>query len=102
MQTGENAQGLRRVMELSRTISLLVLLLHFYYYCFSAFRQWKWETQITDRLIANIVHTGIFRGFNNAKIIALGFLIISLIGTSGRKNENLSYQIAAVYFTAGL
>ena len=34
MQTGENEQGLRKILDLTRMISITLLILHFYYYCY--------------------------------------------------------------------
>ncbi len=41
MHTGENEQGLRKILDLTRMISMAVLLIHFYYYCYGAFQQWE-------------------------------------------------------------
>ena len=41
MHTGENEQGLRKILDLTRLISIAILLIHFYYYCYTAFKQWE-------------------------------------------------------------
>ena len=41
MHTGENEQGLRKILDMTRLISLVLLGLHFYYYCYGAFVQWE-------------------------------------------------------------
>ena len=40
MQTGENEQGLRKILDMTRLISIVILVLHFYYYCYAAFEHW--------------------------------------------------------------
>ena len=35
MNTGENEQGLRKIIDMTRLISIVLLALHFYYYCYS-------------------------------------------------------------------
>jgi len=100
--TGENEQGLRKIIDMTRMISIIVLLLHFYYYCYNAFAQWQLTATISDRLIQNILATGLFSSFTKSKLIALGFLIISLMGARGKKDEKLSYRIAFAYIIAGL
>ncbi len=39
MQTGENEQALRKILDMTRLISIAILVLHFYYYCYTAFEQ---------------------------------------------------------------
>ena len=76
MNTGENEQGLRKILDLTRLISIGVLLLHFYYYCYGAFLVWKTRSDITDRLLQNIYNTELFSHFEKSKLIALAFLIL--------------------------
>ena len=70
MQTGENDQAMRKILDMTRLISLAVLLLHFYETCYGAFAQWHWVSALTDRLLANIVRTGLFSNFLKPKLIA--------------------------------
>ena len=102
MQTGENEQGLRKIMDLTRWVSIAVLLLHFYYWCYSAFRQWSLWCEITDNLLKNVARTGLFQPFCKAKLIALLFLLISLIGVRARKQEKADYRKPFIYLSAGL
>ncbi len=99
MNTGENEQGLRKIIDLTRLISITVLILHCYYYCYRAFEYWRLTSTITDRFLKNIIHTGLFDNFNKSKVIALGFLFISLIGAKGKKEEKLSYKTAFDYMS---
>jgi hypothetical protein len=39
MQTGENVEGLRKILDMTRLIAITILVLHFYYYCYAAFRR---------------------------------------------------------------
>jgi hypothetical protein len=79
-----------------------VLLLHFYYWCYGAFRQWELFSGITDNLLRNVARTGLFHPFYKAKLIALLFLFISLLGTKAKKEENAGYRKPAIYVFAGL
>lgn len=100
--TGENEQALRKILDMTRLISITILALHFYYYCYSAFKEWHLTVTLIDRLISNIRDTGLFSSFHKSKLISLGFLIISLMGAKGRKDEKLNYQTASAYITTGL
>ena len=101
MSTGENEQGLRKITDMTRLISIVVLGLHFYYCCYQVFRQWELTAEISDTLLLNIQHTGLFKNFNNAKLIALGFLLISLLGAKGKKEEKLKFKTAFIYSGCG-
>jgi hypothetical protein len=102
MHTGENEQGLRKILDLTRLISIVLLGIHFYYYCYVAFQTWQLTAPITDRILANIQNTGLFDNFHKSKLIALGFLSISLLGAKGRKDKKLNYNTASSYIITGL
>lgn len=44
MQTGENEQGLRKILDMTRLMGIGVLGLHFYYYCYGGFEAWGWKS----------------------------------------------------------
>ncbi len=102
MQTGENEQALRKILDMTRLISIVILVIHFYYYCYAAFQQWELVSAFSDRILNNIYRTGLFSNFQKSKLIALGFLAISLIGAKGRKDEKLNYKTAFAYVITGL
>jgi hypothetical protein len=101
MNTGENEQGLRKIIDLTRLISIAILLLHFYFYCYKAFEQWQFTTTITNRILSNL-RAGLFKDFNFSKIIALGLLFISLIGARGKKDEKLNVRNILIWLSVGL
>lgn len=102
MARGENEQGLHKILDMSRLISILLLLLHFYYYCYRAFKAWGLTHMLSERLLENIIKTGLFTHFSTAKLLALAFLFISLLGAKGRKEEKLQYKVAIIYILIGL
>jgi len=102
VQTGENEQALRKILDMTRLISIVILVIHFYYYCYAAFQEWGLSSPFSDRILGNIYRTGIFSNFIKSKLIALGFLAISLLGAKGRKDEKLSYKAAFAYLITGL
>ena len=102
MSTGENEQALRKILDMTRLIAITILAIHFYYYCYGAFRQWEFTTAFTDRLLSNISKTGLFSNLVKSKLIALGFLAISLLGAKGRKDQKLNYKTAFAYIISGL
>jgi len=102
VQTGENEQALRKILDMTRLISIVILVIHFYYYCYAAFQEWELSSTFSDRILGNIYRTGIFNNFVKSKLIALGFLAISLLGAKGRKDEKLNYKTAFAYLITGL
>jgi len=102
MQTGENEQALRKILDMTRFISLVILGIHFYYYCYGAFRMWHLTAHISDNIIINISHTGLFSNEYKSKLIALGCLAISLLGSKGRKDEKQNFKTAFAYMLTGV
>ncbi|WP_240511061.1 YWFCY domain-containing protein, partial [Algoriphagus antarcticus] len=102
MQTGENEQGLRKILDMTRLMGIGVLGLHFYYYCYATFNDWELVSELTDGVLMNILTTGLFENFHTSKFIALGLLMISLLGIKGRKSEKMSSRIALIYLALGL
>ncbi|MBS1598398.1 MAG: type IV secretory system conjugative DNA transfer family protein [Bacteroidetes bacterium] len=101
MDTGESTQGLRKILELTRIISIIILLLHFYYTGYDTFESWNISSKFTDQLIINVERTGLLDGFR-AKIFAAVFLFISFLGSRGRKNEKLKWMTCVSLFSSGL
>ena len=102
MQTGENEQALRKIIDMTRLMSMAILVLHFYYYCYASFDQWHLTSALSDTLLENIRSTGLFKNFHQTKFFSLGLLIISLIGAKGKMDEKLNFKIAFAYIITGL
>lgn len=102
MQTGENEQALRKILDMTRLMAIILLILHFYYQLYAAFTLWQLRAELSDRILSNISRTGLFSNFYKAKLIALVLLFISLIGAKGRKDEKMSYKTAFAYLITGL
>lgn len=100
--TGENEQGLRKIIDLTRFGSLILLLLHFYYFCYAVFAVWNVRTEITDRLLENISHTGLFSSLHVSKLFALALLMVSLLGAQGKKDDKLGWKAITLYFAFGI
>lgn len=102
MNTGENAEALRKITDLVRKSSLVILGLHFYYYCYQAFISWGLTYKITEQILAGIAGTGLFRNFFISKLFSLGLLTVSLVGIKGKKNEKLTIPAALRPLLTGL
>lgn len=102
MQTGEDTQGLRKIIDFTRLISIFILAIHFYLCCYVAFKHWGWTSEISGRIIVNISKTGLFDDILKPKLAALLFLIISLVGVKGRKDEKIQRNAIIAYLITGL
>lgn len=100
--TGENEMGLRKILDFTRMAGIILLLLHFYYYCYGLFKIWGLTAPIIDRFLLNISHTGFFKTPVRSKLMALGLLIVSLMGSRGKKSQHLSAKLISIYLVTGL
>jgi hypothetical protein len=101
MQTGENEQALRKILDMTRLIAITILVIHFYYYCYAAFKHYGLVTALTDRLMDNIQKTGLFSNFIKSKLVTLLFLVISLVGATGKKDNKTNFKTACAYMITG-
>jgi hypothetical protein len=102
MLTGENEQALRKILDMTRMMGIVVLAFHFYYYCYGTFAQFGLVSQLSDKLLGNVVATGLYQNFNTSKLIAMVMLSISLLGAKGKKNEKSTYRNALSMIFPGL
>lgn len=102
MNTGEDIQGLRKIIDFTRLISIFILSIHFYLCCYVAFSQFGWTADITDRVIINISKTGLFDSFHKPKLAALLLLLISMLGVRGKKEEKIKIKSIIAYLVTGI
>lgn len=101
-QTGENIEGLRKILDMTRLMSIVLLVIHCYYFCYTAFFEWNLKADFTDKLLRNIVKTGFLNNFQLSKLLILLLLAISLLGAKGKKSEKLNLRTAITYLVSGL
>lgn len=95
-------EGLWKIIDLTRKISIVILLLHLYITCYSAFRAWQLTHAVTDKVLLNIARTGLFHNIWMAKIAAIVLLAISLVGEKGKKDEQLNWASPVRQMVIGL
>ncbi|HUC80949.1 MAG TPA: conjugal transfer protein MobC [Flavisolibacter sp.] len=100
--TGENEKGLKQIVDFTRMGSIALLLLHFYFYCYGAFREWELTADFGDRLLQNIAHTGLFKTMFHSKGLSFLLLLISLIGAKGKKSEKVQKKSIVINLASGL
>ena len=99
MSSTENLQALRKIADMCRTMSFLVLFGHVYQVGYPYFASFGIRSGPSDRLLRAFEETGIFGEFHAAKCLSLVLLILSVLGNRGRKGPEFTY-LSAVLRTA--
>jgi hypothetical protein len=102
MHTGENEQGLRKIIDFIRLLSIVVLLLHFYYWLHSVIQSWQLTHPLVDQIVESIGRSGLFKTIHTSKAVAFGLLIVSLIGAKGRKEEKIRLKATLICLGVGV
>lgn len=87
MKTGENEQALRKIIDLTRFVSIAVMLLNFYYFSYAQMRVWSLTNPVFDKIMTGLANTGIFRTIYYSKLLAYLLLLVSLLGVTARKDQ---------------
>ncbi|QQL50167.1 conjugal transfer protein MobC [Mucilaginibacter ginkgonis] len=102
MQTGENEQALRKIIDFTRLLSIAVLIVHFYLSCYSAFQVLGLRRPIVNHILLPISRMAIFAKVLHAKLAAIILLLASLLGSKGKKDESIKASRISINSMAGL
>jgi hypothetical protein len=102
MQTGENEQALRKIIDFTRLLSITVLLIHFYFCCYPTFQHLKLTHKIIGQILLPLSKMTVFKTALVAKLSALGLLIVSLIGSKGKRDDKIRSKTVITYCLTGL
>lgn len=102
MNSGENEQGLRAITDFMRLGSIILLILHFYVFCYTAFEQWGLTANPVKNILLNLGNTGLFSDLHITKCLALALLILSVLGSRGKKDETIQASAVLGYLCAGV
>jgi hypothetical protein len=102
MQTGENEQALRKIIDFTRLLSIAILIIHFYLSCYPAFQELKLTHKVADHILLPISNMVVFKTALSAKLCALGLLAVSLIGSKGKRDEKIRAKTVVTYCLIGL
>jgi hypothetical protein len=101
MNTGENQEGLKKILDFTRMGSLALMGIHTYVVGYSFFNSLGWTHSWIDFLIQQIQKTQLFDQVWYARTLALALLLISLLGAKGRKKVELKWPRVGGGFTLG-
>jgi hypothetical protein len=102
MQTGENEQALRKIIDFTRLLSLAILIVHFYLACYPAFQALGLTKPLVNHVVLPLSRMVIFKKVLYAKASALLLLLASLIGSKGKKDETIRVKTIVTYCLSGL
>ena len=92
MQGEDDVRGLAKIMAFMRAVSILIMLIHFYWYCYGFFAGRGWTLEIIANILTNFNRTaGLFLHPLYTKVFALVLLALSCLGTKGVKNEKITW-----------
>lgn len=89
----DDARGLAKIMGFMRAISILLVLMHLYWFCHGFFFERGWTLNLINRILYNFDRkAGLFSNLLYSKIFALVLLALSCLGTKGVKNEKIRWS----------
>ncbi|WP_431609210.1 conjugal transfer protein MobC [Chryseobacterium sp. 'Rf worker isolate 10'] len=93
MQGEDDLRGLAKIMAFMRAVSILLVLMHLYWFCYGAFDERGYTLQVVTRILWNFQRTaGLFSHPLYTKAFALVLLSLSCLGTKGVKNEKITWS----------
>lgn len=61
MQQEDDLRALAKIMDFGRAVSIFLLVIHVYVYCYPSFYHWNLTLEVVDRILLNFNRTtGIF------------------------------------------
>ena len=86
MQGEDDTRGLSKIMGFMRAVSIIVILMHFYWFCYGFFKNRGWTLDLINKILVNFQDTaGLFSEIVYTKLFALVLLALSCLGTKGVK-----------------
>jgi len=102
MQGEDDLRGLAKIMAFMRAVSIIVLLMHFYWFCYGFFVDYGWALEIISKILTNFNRTaGLFAHTLYTKIFVFILLALSCLGTRGVKNERITWPKIYVALVIG-
>jgi len=102
MQGEDDLRGLAKIMAFMRAVSIIIVLMHLYWFCYGFFIERGWTLEIINKILSNFQRTaGLFSHTLYTKVFALVLLALSCLGTKGVKNEKITWSKIYVALAIG-
>ena len=101
-QQEDDLRALAKIMDFLRAVSIILVVIHIYWYCYEAIQLWGINIGVVDRMLMNFQRTaGLFGSIIYTKIFALVLLALSCLGTTGVKEEKITWKIIWTVLAVG-
>ncbi|QQT46653.1 Type IV secretory pathway, VirD4 components [Sphingobacterium multivorum] len=101
MQGEDDLRGLAKIMAFMRAVSIIIVLMHLYWFCYGFFIHRGWTLEIINKILGNFNRTaGLFEHTIYTKVFALVLLALSCLGTKGVKDEKITW--GKIYAALGI
>jgi hypothetical protein len=92
MQGEDDLRGLAKIMAFMRAVSILLILMHLYWFCYGYFIARGWTLEVINKILDNFQRTaGLFSHTLYTKVFALVLLALSCLGSKGVKNQKITW-----------
>ncbi|KAB3646215.1 conjugal transfer protein TraG, partial [Phocaeicola vulgatus] len=93
MSQEDDLRALAKIMDFLRAVSIILVVMNVYWYCYSAIRLWGVDIGVVDRILMNFNRTaGLFHSILYTKLFAVLLLALSCLGTKGVKGEKITWS----------
>ena len=91
-QQEDDLRALAKIMDFLRAVSIILVVMHLYWYCYEAVRLRGVNIGVVDRVLMNFQRTaGLFSCILYTKLFAVLLLALSCLGTHGVKGEKITW-----------
>ena len=102
MQGEDDLRGLAKIMAFMRAVSIIIVLMHLYWFCYGFFIERGWTLELINKILGNFQRTaGLFSHTLYTKVFALVLLALSSLGTKGVKNEKITWTKIYIALAVG-
>lgn len=103
MQQEDDLRALAKIMDFLRAVSILLVVINIYWYCYEAINLWGMNLGVVDTILMNFNRTAaIFSSILWTKLLAFLLLGLSCLGTKGVMTEKITWPKIWTLMTFGL
>lgn len=102
MQQEDDLRALAKIIDFFRAASVILLILHCYWYCYEYFYTIGLTNSIVNDILLTIGSMGFFESLLINKISCFVILALSCLGAKGVKSENITWTMISTAFFFGI
>ncbi|MCD8283076.1 MAG: YWFCY domain-containing protein [Prevotella sp.] len=102
MSQEDDLRALAKIMDLLRAVSIVLVVMNIYWYCYEAVVSWGVNIAVVDKILLNFDRTAhLFHSVLYTKLFAALLLALSCLGTKGVKGEKITWSGIWTVIAAG-